>query len=414
MNNKFFRKFFYILSTGALVSIIGLITGIIQARTLGPELRGDLAHYLLFINSAILILNFGVTEYSLRKGIDNKSFDIHALLLFFTIVSPLSLAIAFFIDINNAFLLVICVLILPVSILNNCVINYLNGNGEIFYFNLFRLLQPFFYLVLIVSTYLGLGQVAIEYFIAFLFISNFITFSFSFYTFFAIEKAKNTKKDNGNKKRNNYIKFSIVTIANVYETIKSSFLYYKRSIVLALSSQAERYLAILILIPKELGVYVVNFTLVNTVLSILSSSLFSAKLNAILTIDLSIKNLYRFILLCTSVLFASSIVISLLSEKIISILFGFDYLLTNDQVLLLSILVSLILLKELVNKIRLHIDHLKKIIITETLFLVMCYIFYYHHLTPSFENFLKSMIVFLTMSFLLCLSSLTIKIKGGF
>jgi|GEM_PF-5350062 len=307
-------KLLQIISISGLITLIGLITGVIQARLLGPEGRGILGDILFWINLNIILFGFGLPEYIIKLVSKNERLSTKTFLNFLFAVTFFCLIVSLLLLFIKGNYLYFFVFITPIFSWSTLVIlGAINGTENYKSFNLIRTIQPSVYLITLLAFYF-FSISSVESFLYANLISNIIVLLISMLIIYQpISKLKVIKHE---------------------QVIKKSTALYFSIVLLGISSQAERMFAVIVLNNFELGVYLVNYTYVFLVSGMVATSLYSYYSPTFSKFEPQnfISKLYKVLLLATILL---SIILSpllIFYKEIIGLIFGMDYLLPMNSV----------------------------------------------------------------------------------
>lgn len=310
--------------------ILGIVSSILINRYLGPEGRGEYAYILNILNIFALFLNLGIYQsypnYKRNKPSDSANTYYSIFIVQFIIYTGFSLLIASIIGFTMYF---IPALLLPVMILANQ-LRFMSLIENVNKRNLTNVFNQLGYIIILIIMF-------------FYFPSNYE------YALFALLLKDFLIIANFTKKYNYRFYKNLLSIEDIVYSIKFGFLPMLSSLLITLNYKLDIIILKYFVDFQEIGLYSVGVSLANQVWIIpdaFKDVIFSrvARKDSTDGIILSIKiNLY------ISVLIIAGIIIY--GKKIITLLYGKEYLMSYDIVIIIFIGIIPMIFFKLINPI---------------------------------------------------------------
>lgn len=318
------KKFLSILASSGLIQIVGILTGVILARNLGPEGRGIWSK-IIFIPSFIAnIASFGFDSYFSTSAV-KKKYEKQSLINFSVFYAILAGSVCIFIaifivkysgfiDINNVPIeYLIPALSLPFAMLNLLIFSLELGYGRYFQYNLgrliFAILNVLFLLVLYFLSAFNIYYISIVYVLTNI-IAGLLSVYFSHYKLTS---------------------FSIPRILELRTLFRGAAPFSIAAISFIIFSQLPNTFAIIFLSPENLGFFTIALSSA-TIHSIIGTTIGKIMLNLDHD-DPNNTNSIRILKFSFITYFVICVVLLLILPSLIIIIYGKQFLQSSHLVL---------------------------------------------------------------------------------
>lgn len=296
------KKILLMLSTNIGIKIISTIYGILLARVLGPDLKGEYAIALLIPSFLISFFDFGVGQgavYYYRRGVYSIQKTVSSVLVFaitigllivFVLLLCLPALQRIFPVVHSDTIFIVAILYFPFLLIQQYVGLLVLSVGHIKTYNIIMLFKELAYLLFILYIYLNVIQNLNVILIAYVAIN-----SISIISMFCVLLRKNT------------FKISMISFEAIKEYIKYGYKISLLSIVNYLHYKSDLYLVSLFLTAGDVGIYSLSISLAEMLWIIPNSSsnlLFideatkSEKIDSIDKTRLNAKILFYIVIVC--------------------------------------------------------------------------------------------------------------------
>lgn len=353
-----------LLFSNFVITLIGLITGLILAKFISLEVRGEIGKILVWVTFGINLITLGTIEYYYSGGV-NKKLVIDKIIYIIVGGLLISLISLFFYFNNLKEYIYYIIFLVPMSLYSLYKISELNLCGYLTRLSVVKIIQPFSYLIilLIIIFYKKLN---VHYILWANIISNFILVLFLFLI---------PKLDIGESNKINFnTEWLLVSFSSILGVIVSNFdkiyITYKYNL-------------------EDVALYLVGLTIVGAPIGIIGQTYATKFIYGKMNEESYLKNVFVYIgvtsLVCCLIYF--------ISPFLLKFLFGDKY---NG---ILNIILAIIFLSFLVN-FRLILTRIlrnlgrNKMILNSELLLVIGAVFI---LLLGFLNFISDISLFISI-----------------